>query len=107
MKIFTIILSLYFLALNFAPCSDTVPDSDDTQLEFSQTTDADHNDSDLCSPFCQCHCCHVHTIDFELMTFEPFQDPISNMILTSFQHHGKDFHTSLFQPPRHNSVFIG
>jgi len=101
-KIFTVILSIYFLALNFAPCSDTTSDSDDTQIEFSQTTDAnhDHSDSDLCSPFCNCHCCHVHTINFGLVAFEPFQGPISNEILTSFQHHGKDFHTSLFQPPR-------
>ena len=102
MKIFTVILSIYFLTLNFAPCSDTPPDRNDAQIEFSQATDADHEhqSNDLCSPFCQCHCCHVHAIDFELMAFEPFQDPISNEVFAIFKENGKDFHSSLFQPPR-------
>ncbi|WP_084217688.1 DUF6660 family protein [Nonlabens marinus] len=101
MRIFAIILSIYFLALNVVPCSDAANNTDDTQVVTVIDIDGDHDqDCELCSPFCQCHCCHVHTIDFGLMAFEPYQSPISSKIFTSFQNHGKDFLTSLFQPPQ-------
>ncbi|WP_363317812.1 DUF6660 family protein [uncultured Dokdonia sp.] len=102
MKLFTIILSIYFLALNFAPCADTVVDSDDTQIEYSLTADADHehSDNDLCSPFCQCHCCHVHTINFGLVAFQPLQPAIPHEFFAHFDNLGKDIPHSLLQPPR-------
>lgn len=77
-------------------------DTSDTQTEFSQTPDADHNhvNSDLCSPFCHCHCCHVHTIDFGLYAFEPLQPIVVQLSTLHFDSRGKDFQNSLLQPPR-------
>ncbi|MEH6657333.1 MULTISPECIES: DUF6660 family protein [Flavobacteriaceae] len=102
MKIITIILSFYFLALNFTPCVDSKPNSDNTQVEFSQVTDADqeHNDSILCSPFCHCHCCHVHTIDFGLVSFELLQPAIPHQYFAHFDNLGKDIPHFLLHPPR-------
>ncbi|TLP79781.1 DUF6660 family protein [Maribacter sp. ACAM166] len=102
MKNLTIILAIYLLGLNFAPCSDTIADNDDVQTEYSQATDGDHNhnSSDLCSPFCQCHCCHMHTIDFGLIPYVPFQPYISNEVFAYSQNAGKNFPISLLQPPR-------
>jgi len=51
------------LALNVVPCSDATNSADDTQVVTVIDIDGDHDqDCELCSPFCQCHCCHVHTI---------------------------------------------
>ncbi|WP_082830750.1 DUF6660 family protein [Cochleicola gelatinilyticus] len=104
MKLFTIIFSLYLLALNFSPCSDmvTAGESDTVQIEVSQTTDSDHNhtSSDLCSPFCNCHCCHVHTIDSGIMAFELIQPAISNEVFSRFQNAGNEYFNSILQPPR-------
>ncbi len=84
------------------PCADTIQENSETQASFSQVADADHDHSsqDLCSPFCHCHCCHVHSINFELIVFEPFNGFISNEILGNFKKQGKDIQISLFQPPQ-------
>ena len=102
MKIFTLILSIYLLGLNFAPCNDTIVDNDDIETVYSQATDSDHNhnSSDLCSPFCQCHCCHMHTIDFGVTAYETFQQSISKEVFAFFQKPGKDFYLSILQPPK-------
>jgi hypothetical protein len=103
-KIFTVILSFYLLALNFTPCNDVAEDNDknDVLIELSQNdcSNHDHNTSDLCSPFCLCHCCHVHTLDFVLNNFEPFQPSDFELSTIHFESHGKDISDSLFQPPR-------
>lgn len=104
MKIFTLIFSFYLLALNFAPCSDTNVDSseDSTQIEFSQsdTGDHDHNLLDTCSPFCHCHCCHVHTLDFGLNILDLYHPADYKLSTVYFDSIGKDISLSLLQPPR-------
>ena len=84
------------------PCADTASDSNYALNEFSQTADADHDHSvyDLCSPFCQCHCCHVHTINFGLVAFEPIQPAFPLEFFARFDNLGKDIPHSLLQPPQ-------
>ncbi|MEC7772142.1 MAG: DUF6660 family protein [Bacteroidota bacterium] len=101
MKVLTVILSFYFLALNIVPCGDSVQANGDSQVVSVVDFDGDHGqDGELCSPFCQCHCCHVHTIDFGILEFEPIQVDISNESFVHFDKHGKDFTPSLYQPPK-------
>ncbi|WP_194526197.1 DUF6660 family protein [Zobellia roscoffensis] len=101
MKSLTLILSLYFLALNVMPCSDAEPVSGDEVAVISDSGDGHgHTDNDLCSPFCQCHCCHTHTVNFEIFSFEPFQPSISQQELVHFDSMGKDILYNLLQPPR-------
>jgi len=100
-KFLTIILSLYFLALNVVPCSDSAQANDDAQDVSVVDFDGDHDqDLELCSPFCQCHCCHVHTIDFGIVEFQLLQTEISNENFAHFDKLGKDFTHSLYQPPK-------
>jgi len=101
-KFFSIILTIYFLGLNFAPCSDAVPNSDDGHTEISQAADAghDHATRDMCSPFCQCNCCHVNTIDSFLSAFKPLQPIVAQLSTLHFDSRGKDFQNLLLQPPR-------
>ncbi|WP_339141138.1 DUF6660 family protein [Croceitalea sp. MTPC5] len=101
MKFLAIILSVYFLALNFVPCSDAGNVSDDSQIASIVDFDGDHDqDCELCSPFCQCHCCHVHTIDFGIAQFAPLPLTIPQNSFAHFDSVGKDISLSLFQPPR-------
>ena len=83
------------------PCSDTAETKDDSQVVSLVDFDGEHDqDCELCSPFCQCHCCHVHTVDFGIVHFEPLQPPISQDNFKHFDSLGKDFLHSLFQPPQ-------
>ena len=101
MKLITLILSIYFLALNVVPCSDAGNVKDDSQVVTVIDFDGDHDqDCDLCSPFCQCHCCHVHTIDFGIASFEPYKATISKEYFDHFDSLGKGISLSLLQPPQ-------
>ncbi|WP_418645780.1 DUF6660 family protein [Tenacibaculum insulae] len=102
MKFLAFILSIYIFALNLAPCADFDVSDNDVKTEISQAMDNDHQhqDSDLCSPFCICQCCHINATYFQFsyikyeITFISTQD--------FFYHNGieKDFTTSILQPPR-------
>ena len=100
-KVVAIILSFYFLALNVVPCSDAANSADDTQVVTVIDIDGDHDqDCELCSPFCQCHCCHVHTINFGLAAFETLQPAIPQEFFVHFDDLGKDIPHSILQPPQ-------
>ncbi len=100
-KLITVILSIYFLALNIVPCSDAEDTKDDSQVVSGIDNNGDHDQTcDLCSPFCQCHCCHCHTVHIEIVVFEPLGPIISRENFSHFDSTEKEFHLSLFQPPR-------
>ena len=67
MKFIAFIFSIYILALNFAPCVDNSEIDDNVKTEISQTNgdEHQHQDSDLCSPFCMCHCCQITVMQFQ------------------------------------------
>jgi len=102
MKFLTVILSIYILALNFAPCEDSVPFGDDTTMEVSQQADTNHQHdaSDECSPFCQCQCCHVHADQFKPLEVSFMVADISTKIFLHFDSLGRDYNQTLLQPPR-------
>ncbi|MDO6809484.1 hypothetical protein Q4603_12720 [Zobellia galactanivorans] len=101
MKLLTFILSFYFLALNVVPCSDMEPLADGQVSVVADSGDGyGHALNDLCSPFCHCHCCHTHTVSFEIFSFEPFQPSIPQEELAHFDSLGKDISLDLLQPPR-------
>ena len=89
------------MALNVVPCNDVIVNEDDTQIT-SVVQDDGHSgqDSELCSPFCQCHCCHVHTIDFDIIAFKPLQPSVQLEYFSHFDSNGKDISLSLLQPPQ-------
>jgi uncharacterized protein DUF6660 len=102
MKFLTFILSIYILALNFAPCEDSSTIGNDVKTEISQSTNIDHSNNvlDLCSPFCQCHCCHIHATYFNLDELTVESQKISTDIFLHFNGLGKDITNSILQPPR-------
>jgi Family of unknown function (DUF6660) len=102
MKFLAFILSIYILALNFAPCEDSGTFDNNLKVGISQITDVDHghNVLDLCSPFCQCHCCHIHATNFNLEELAVASHKISTDIFLHFNGLGKDITNSILQPPR-------
>ena len=84
------------------PCSDTETSDENSQIQTSVDTgiDHDHSASDLCSPFCQCHCCHVHTINSNTTNFEPVNAMISSDVYIHFDSLGREVSITLLEPPR-------
>lgn len=85
------------------PCDDAVVY--DGQEEFSVLLDADqdHQESDgqdECPPFCHCHCCHVHVVQFSSTTFEVLEPSISTLIVQNGERLGEEIPNTHFQPPR-------
>ncbi|MFN4764532.1 DUF6660 family protein [Gillisia sp. Q332] len=106
MNIIALILSFYFLGLNFIPCDDTVESNDQDTISVNLTFNQDNQDqqhddkSDGCPPFCQCHCCHVHVVNFHPGNFEVLDLEIPNLIVQKAENPGIEILDSHFQPPR-------
>lgn len=102
MRYLTFILSIYIFALNLAPCADIDVSDNDAKTEISQAMDNDHQhqDSDLCSPFCICQCCHINATYFQFSYTKYEIRFISTQDF--FYQNGieKDFTPSILQPPR-------
>ncbi|WP_394331313.1 DUF6660 family protein [Pricia antarctica] len=102
MKLIAVLLSLFFLALNFIPCNDGELLGDESGIETisAMVANHDHGASDLCSPFCNCHCCHIHTIESNILSFNPLVLMSFEKTFAHFDNFGKDISHSLLQPPR-------
>ncbi|WP_242203620.1 DUF6660 family protein [Aestuariivivens insulae] len=102
MKILTTILAIYIFALNIVPCEDGVAISDEVKTELSQAIDHDHQhqDADLCSPFCQCHCCHIHVTHFNEVEYTLSNPLISCEVFFHTEGLVKAFNNSVLQPPQ-------
>ncbi|MAM17426.1 MAG: hypothetical protein CME35_00470 [Gramella sp.] len=103
-KLLTFIFGLYILTLNALPCTDVSADvvSDNSQTVVVAASNLDHNHSvsDTCHPFCTCHCCHVHTVEFASANFKPVNTEISSKIFLHFDSLGEEPISSLLDPPR-------
>lgn len=100
-KHLAIILAVFFLGLNFVPCDDVMySNHQDTQVQVSEHGEHSPLETDSCSPFCQCHCCHVHVTNFNSQAFETLDLPISTLIINKGENLGKELPNFHFQPPR-------
>ncbi|MFC5282565.1 DUF6660 family protein [Pedobacter alpinus] len=63
MRIFSSILMLLILAINFKPCADELPSKENTiSKTIQQENPNNQNEQDDCSPFCYCACCAIRTL---------------------------------------------
>tara|TARA_R110002049_G_scaffold239599_1_gene412938 strand:+ start:6748 stop:7059 length:312 start_codon:yes stop_codon:yes gene_type:complete len=102
MKFLTFIFAIYIFALNIAPCEDTSVLDNEVKTEVSQAMNNDHrhNSSELCSPFCNCHCCHIHATYFKIVDFTVSTTDISTEVFYHFNGIEKDFKPTILQSPR-------
>ncbi|WP_127844265.1 DUF6660 family protein [Psychroflexus aestuariivivens] len=102
MKFFAFILSIYIFTLNLVPCEDTGTFDNEVKTEISQDLgdNHQHQDADMCSPFCQCHCCHIHATHFEIIDFTIANTEISTEIFHYPDSLVKNFNPNILQPPQ-------
>lgn len=98
----TIILSIFLLSLTLLPCDDMqTEDNCGTESHYHLTDNHDHDaDADLCSPFCQCHCCHTHITAQQSPPLSATLAFISESTSGYIPNIGKDIADSLLQPPQ-------
>lgn len=105
MKFFTVIFSIYILALSVMPCSDAYNDCKDN-TEFADNSQSHNHKSDtndFCSPFCTCTCCSVSANP----NFAPFSIEVKKLVAVSklsFQNRefflASNFYGNIWQPPK-------
>ncbi|MGB6153824.1 MAG: DUF6660 family protein [Pricia sp.] len=104
MKFLVVILSVYFLGLNLMPCQDEPATEDSAQLGMVEMYSAgqDHGpcSSDLCSPFCGCHCCHVHVLYSLFIPPYLVQSFYGARNFTAIDLYKKDNDSNMLRPPR-------
>ena len=102
MKILAFILSIYIFALNLVPCEDNQTFDNEVKIEISQAIDDDHQhqDSDLCSSFCSCQCCHIQATHFKIVDFTITSTDISTVVFYHINGLEKGFYPSILQPPQ-------
>lgn len=67
MKLISVILAVLMLYLSGMPCDDVEVADNDGVVSYAQAQDSHDHDGDLpesdgCSPFCACQCCHTHMV---------------------------------------------
>jgi hypothetical protein len=93
---------VYFLGLNFVPCEDDPVSQQDT-AEYEQLQQGEQHspaEADDCTPFCQCHCCHIHVLNFGSDTSTIFEPAISTLIIQKGERLGEEIPRFHFQPPQ-------
>lgn len=93
------IFSIYLFSLNAMPCSDGDAELG-LETRVSMDMEHSHNGVDLCSPFCACHCCHVHNIDFGMASVQIVPIEFFKEIPIYFDGTGIKHEHSLLRPPR-------
>lgn len=108
MKFFTIIFSIYLVAISFLPCGDAYNDCNNSKPQTETTQDHSHkNDhNDICSPFCTCACCST-TVNF---AFQPLKIKEAKLIFAETQkfpiwdfNFVSNFYGNIWQPPKINA----
>lgn len=107
MKIWLILFSVYLLGLNFVPCADEISSQQsqetvvsEMEMQQDETEHSQHNMFDDCSPFCHCHCCHVHVTKFQPIDFETLTLNTPKKEFSQIQRFQNGYPSSLLDPPR-------
>lgn len=102
MKFLAFILSIYIFALNLGSCDDTAMLDDKVKTEISQAVGDGHHHqgSDLCSPFCNCQCCHINAMNIKFVNVKFNLSSISTQDFFYLKGEEVKSTTSILQPPR-------
>ena len=109
-KLAAYILSVYLMGLTFVPCDDSYVEVNKTEIGSTSVITSpldelgiDHSHtpaSDSCPPFCTCHCCHVHTVDFGGISFQPVNAQVSQTSPAYLDNIQDEVVRSFLDPPR-------
>lgn len=104
MKHLILLFAVIFAGIALVPCQDAAASEKACGTEVNGHEAADpHSDEtpeDLCSPFCSCHCCHIHKVRIAAsantllpLTAEESKEALTPMLLS------KNFF-SIWHPPK-------
>jgi hypothetical protein len=103
-KLFSILLAVYVLALSMVPCTDGLEHiHEHAKAQIEQGNHSDHNHpehKDHCTPFCTCACCGT-----VMVLPSVFQIEISNVEVYSLKQfyysaqYTFDFNAGVWHPP--------
>jgi len=65
MRILAIVMAIWISVMSVMPCADAADNcAEETHLVAQAADEHDTGDThtDLCSPFCVCHCCHSNSL---------------------------------------------
>ena len=101
MRSVALIFAIFFAGLTVIPCTDAEIAEDTIETVLEDGLEHQHDsESDLCTPFCVCHCCHTHLIiqqsfmsDLVIRSFPTTKSAYTDPITTGFV-------GSLLQPPQ-------
>ncbi|TPN81231.1 hypothetical protein FHK87_24925 [Aquimarina algicola] len=88
--------------MNFIPCNDTHPDDDIVvEISIGDNAEHDHCGLELCSPFCNCHCCHIHATYFEMKSHHFVIREANTLSISYHENTIEDLVYGILQPPRY------
>ncbi|MEN2434705.1 DUF6660 family protein [Weeksellaceae bacterium A-14] len=101
MKVFTLLLAVFFTFLITVPCSDAGIHVS-SKAEIEQQSHAPQTHSDLCSAFCTCTCCGVvmNIKDFHYPELHLSFPKISSKIVNKLSFVLCNFPSGIWQPPK-------
>lgn len=100
MKLSATILALVVLVLSVMPCEDPeVLTGIAVEQVACDQCDGD-GIGDLCSPFCDCHCCSIHYIGFEYGNYHIIDPYIPQGKFVFMDSKEQEVLRPLHQPPR-------
>jgi len=102
MKFLAFILAIYIFALNLAPCADNDSSGIDSNIEITQgfNDDHQHQESDFCSPFCICQCCHINATHLQIVEVKLEIISISTQVFFYLDGLEINYSSSVLQPPQ-------
>lgn len=108
MKVFTIIFSIYILALSIMPCSDAFNDCNRIttvrESTLAHNHQSDHND--FCSPFCTCSCCSISVYpNANFVSFSIAKPAVGSKVAYPIRDFSfvSNFYGNIWQPPKINA----
>ena len=97
---FSALLMLLILAMNFKPCADELPLKVNAK-EYSFQKEANHQDeNDDCSPFCYCACCSVRTVTKTEVSLSFYLQNIAELLPSHFSGKAITVAFPVWQPPK-------
>lgn len=101
MKWLSLLLVIYALCLEFAPCNDRTPTSNSTGLTICHHQDHSSDQQDGCGPLCPCACCSHAPVaqHFQQEVYPPIMN-VAGLYMPSLAHKAVKRIVNVWQPPK-------
>jgi hypothetical protein len=99
MKIFAVFFAFYTVVISLAPCCDRF-EAANMQQSIQQEHNHHEQGGELCSPFCQCSCCHGFIALHHMRQTSIVPVSAEKQLIYPAQYILPGFSADFWQPPR-------